>query len=136
VRHGLRTLVKRGHPGALELLGFAPATLEVDGPVLDGVRVTFGGSIRFTATIRNTGAEGVRLAIDYVVHHNKANGSQSAKTFKLTTGTLAPGETMEVSREHSFRPITTRRYHPGPHAIALQINGVASARAEFELQAR
>jgi hypothetical protein len=68
------------------------------------------------------------------VHHNKANGSQSVKTFKLTTCSLAPGETMEMSREHSFRPLTTRRYHPGPHAIALQVNSVASERAEFELE--
>lgn len=135
VRHGLRTLLKRGHPGALELLGLAPATLEIDGPVLDRVGVPFGGSVRFTATIRNSGAEQARLSIDYVVHHHKANGSQSAKTFKLTTRTVAPGETIEVSREHSFRPITTRRYHPGPHAITLQINGVASDRAEFELKA-
>lgn len=134
VRHGLRTLVKRGHPGALELLGFAPATLEIDGPTLDRTGVPFGGNIRFTATIRNIGAEKARLAIDYVVHHNKADGSQSAKTFKLTTRTLAPGETMGVSREHSFRPITTRRYHPGPHAIALQVNGMASERAVFELK--
>lgn len=135
VRHGLRTLVKRGHPGALELLGFAPATLEIDGPVLDRTRVPFGGSVRFTAAIRNTGAETVRLAIDYVVHHQRANGSQSARTFKLTTRALAPDETIAVTREHSFRPLTTRRYHPGPHAVALQINGVRSNRAEFELQA-
>ncbi|MER5913993.1 DNA alkylation repair protein [Streptomyces sp. NPDC001982] len=133
VRHGLRTLVKRGHPGALDVLGFAPATLEIDGPVLDRTTVPFGGSVRFTATIRNSGAEQARLAIDYVVHHHKANGSQSAKTFKLAIRTLAPGETVEVDREHSFRPITTRRYHPGPHAIALQVNGVATDTAEFEL---
>lgn len=38
VRHGLRTLVKRGHLGALELLGFAPAVLDVDGPRLDRCR--------------------------------------------------------------------------------------------------
>jgi 3-methyladenine DNA glycosylase AlkC len=135
VRHGLRTLVKRGHPGALELLGFAPATLEVDGPVVDHTRVPFGGSVRFTATIRNTGAEKARLAIDYVIHHHRANGSQSTRTFKLTTRTLAPNETVAVTREHSFRLLTTRRYHPGPHAVALQINGVTSDRAEFELQA-
>ncbi|MFI6488739.1 DNA alkylation repair protein [Streptomyces sp. NPDC050564] len=135
VRHGLRTLVKRGHPGALGLLGFAPATLEIEGPVLDRTRVPIGGSVRFTATIRNIGAEDARLAIDYVVHHHKANGSQSNKTFKLTTRTLGPDETIEVSRDHSFRLLTTRRYHPGPHALALQINGVTSDRAEFELQA-
>lgn len=133
VRHALRTLVKRGHPGALGLLGFAPAALEIDGPVLDGDRVPFGGTLRFTAKVRNVGAEEARLSIDYVVHHQKANGSRTAKTFKLTTRTLAPGEQVRLSREHSFRPITTRRYYPGPHAVALQVNGVATDLASFEL---
>jgi 3-methyladenine DNA glycosylase AlkC len=133
VRHGLRTLVKRGHPGALELLGFAPAALEVDGPHLDQNTVRFGGSVRFTASIRNAGDAQARLTIDYIVHHRKANGDQTGKTFKLTTRTLAPGERIQVAREHSFRPITTRRYYPGEHAISLQINGVESARADFEL---
>lgn len=135
VRHGLRTLVKRGHPGALELLGFAPAALEVDGPDLDRDTVPFGGTVRFTASIRNIGDAQARLAIDYVVHHRKANGAQSGKTFKLTTRTLAPGGQIQVTREYSFRPITTRRYYPGRHAISLQINGVESDRAEFELTA-
>ncbi|MEV0220993.1 DNA alkylation repair protein [Streptomyces sp. NPDC050704] len=135
VRHGLRTLVKRGHPGALELLGFAPAVLEVDGPHLDLDTVQFGGSVRFTASIRNTGDAEARLTIDYIVHHRKANGGQTGKTFKLTTRTLAPDERVQVTREHSFRPITTRRYYPGRHAISLQINGVESARADFELAA-
>jgi 3-methyladenine DNA glycosylase AlkC len=134
VRHGLRTLIKRGHPAALELLGFAAATLQIDGPHLDRATVPFGGSVRFTATIRNTGADQAKLAIDYVVHHRKANGTQTGKTFKLTTRTLAPGEQIEVVREHSFRPITTRRYHPGPHAIALQVNGIESPRAGFDLE--
>ncbi|MFF2189394.1 DNA alkylation repair protein [Streptomyces sp. NPDC058155] len=133
VRHGLRTLVKRGHPGALELLGFAPAVLDVDGPRLDRDVVPFGGSVRFTASIRNAGDSPARLAIDYIVHHRKANGGRTGKTFKLTTRTLAPGERIEVTREHSFRPITTRRYHAGRHAISVQINGVESDRAEFEL---
>ncbi|MEU6911797.1 DNA alkylation repair protein [Streptomyces olindensis] len=133
VRHGLRTLVKRGHPGALELLGFAEAAVEVDGPHLDHHTVPFGGTVRFTASIRNTGDTEARLAIDYIVHHRKANGGQSGKTFKLTTRTLAPGEQVQVAREHSFRPVTTRRYHPGTHSISLQINGVESARADFEL---
>ncbi|MEV0241709.1 DNA alkylation repair protein [Streptomyces sp. NPDC050674] len=133
VRHALRTLVKRGHPAALELLGFAPAALHVDGPHLDRDSVPFGGSVRFTASIHNTGDAPARLSIDYIVHHRKANGGQTGKTFKLTTRTLAPGEQTQVTREHSFRPITTRRYYPGRHAISLQINGVETARADFEL---
>ncbi|MFI5938220.1 DNA alkylation repair protein [Actinoplanes sp. NPDC051494] len=135
VRHGLRTLVKRGDPGALALLGFsaAPATLLVDGPVVDRATVAVGEAIGFRATVRNTGDAPARLAIDYVVHHHKANGARTAKTFKLTTATLRPGETLEVRREHSFRVISTRRYHPGPHAIALQVNGTATEPVGFEL---
>ncbi|GAB3218534.1 DNA alkylation repair protein [Mycolicibacterium hippocampi] len=132
-RHGLRTLVKRGHPDALQLLGFGAVTVEVDGPVVDRATVPFGGSVRFSATIRNDGDRPARLAIDYAVHHRKANGGQTPKVFKLTTRTLGPGERVTVTKEHSLRPITTRRYYPGPHAVDIRVNGVASSRADFEL---
>ncbi|MEV6863966.1 DNA alkylation repair protein [Streptosporangium subroseum] len=136
VRHGLRTLVKKGHPGALGLLGFThAAAIDVVGPALAATRIPFGGTVGFTATITNTAAVPATLAIDYIVHHMKANGSQRGKTFKLTTLTLGPGERRQLSREHSFREITTRRYYPGEHAIELQINGVASGRSEFTLLA-
>jgi 3-methyladenine DNA glycosylase AlkC len=133
VRHGLRTLVKQGHPGALGLLGFPPATVDVDGPTLDRESVPFGGSVRFRARIRNDGATEARLVIDYVVHHVKANGTRSAKTFKLATRVLAPGEVTDIEREHSFRSISTRRYYPGTHVIELQVNGVRTGGVEFEL---
>ncbi|HEX7349851.1 DNA alkylation repair protein [Brachybacterium sp.] len=137
VRHGLRTLLKRGDPAALALLGFPdPAdALEVDGPHLDRARLEVGESIELRASVRNTGAEPVRLMIDYVVHHATAKGTQSTKTFKLTTASLEPGQELAVRKSHSFRPLTTRRYHDGPHAISLQINGVASGRQEFHLNA-
>jgi len=135
VRHALRTLVKKGHPQALAQLGFHPVEVHVVGPVLDAATVEFGGSIGFTVTIRNTGDDPARLAVDYVMHHQKANGSLTGKTFKLSTVTLAPGEQTEFRRTHSFRAITTRRYHPGMHALEVQVNGVASGRAEFTLLA-
>ncbi|MBB2947149.1 3-methyladenine DNA glycosylase AlkC [Actinoplanes lutulentus] len=135
VRRGLRTLVKKGHPGALATLGFAPATIDVEGPVLEEATVAVGGVLGFSVVLRNTGTEAARIAVDYVIYHRKADGSQSGKTFKLTTRTLEPGEELRVVREHSFRPITTRRYYAGPHGVALQVNGVVSARAEFELTA-
>jgi len=137
IRHGLRTLVKRGDVGALSLLGFSPAeaSLEVEGPILDNRVVAAGDAVEIRARIRNTSDEEVRLAVDYVVHHQKANGKQTPKTFKLTVVTLGPGESASLRRVHSFRPITTRRYYPGAHAISLQINGVMSEPSVFELTA-
>jgi hypothetical protein len=79
------------------------------------------------------GATSARLATDYVVHHRKADGRSSEKTFKLAIRTLAAGEELEIDRAHSFRQITTRRYYPGAHAIALQVNGILAGPAPFEL---
>ena len=134
VKHGLRTLIKRGHPAALALMGFVPVTgIRVVGPTLTPTEVPFGGAVRFVSAVTNTGSEPAALAIDYIVHHTKANGVQSGKTFKLTTTTLEPGGRLDIDRSHSFRAITTRRYYPGAHAIELQVNGVVLGRAEFIL---
>jgi 3-methyladenine DNA glycosylase AlkC len=133
VRHGMRTLIKRGDPAALELMGFRSAMLDVDGPSIDVKTVPIGGSLRFTARITNRDAEPARLSIDYAVHHRKSNGTSSAKTFKLAVRTLDAGETATVGREHSFRPLTTRKYYPGAHAIELLVNGTSAGTAEFDL---
>jgi hypothetical protein len=134
VRRALRTLVKSGRPDALELLGYSrPDGIRADAPLLSGQTVAVGGEIAFTVTITNTGDAPTRLAVDYVVHHRKANGSQTPKVFKLTTTTLGPGESVTLTRRHSFKEITTRRYHPGEHALQVQVNGVAGERATFEV---
>ncbi|MFE9776228.1 DNA alkylation repair protein [Streptomyces sp. NPDC005931] len=133
VRHGLRTLVKQGRPDALALLGFAPVEVDVTGPTVVSAGVPFGGEVVFTATVVNTGPAPARIAVDYVIHHHAASGKPRPKVFKLTTRTLGAGEALALRREHSFRAITTRRYHPGPHAVELQVNGVRSARAAFDL---
>jgi 3-methyladenine DNA glycosylase AlkC len=131
VRHGLRTLIKKAHPGALALQGFAPASLTVTAPKLDRSIVELPADLSFDFEISNTGAEPARLAVDYIVHYMKANGTQSEKVFKLAALTLPPGETRKVSKRHAFRQMTTRVHHPGAHALELQINGVRYAYAEF-----
>jgi 3-methyladenine DNA glycosylase AlkC len=134
-RHGLRGLVKAGHPDALDALGFpADAEISVHGPILDAPAVTLGEALEFAATVVNTGNHPVRLAVDYVVHHVKANGSRTAKVFKLSELSLAPGERQELRRRHSFRPISTRRYYPGRHGVQIQVNGRRFRTAEFDLQ--
>ncbi|WLQ07369.1 DNA alkylation repair protein [Arthrobacter oryzae] len=134
LRHGLRTLVKKAHPGALALQGFAPASLAVTPPRLDRDTVTLPADLGFEFEISNTGAGPARLAVDYVVHYMKANGSQSEKVFKLAALTLDPGETRTMTKRHAFRQMTTRVHHPGSHALELQINGVRYAPTEFVVE--
>jgi 3-methyladenine DNA glycosylase AlkC len=137
IRHGMRTLVTAGDPVALRLLGFSADLdqLQVHGPHLAETSVSLGGDITFAADITNIGDDVAVLAIDYLIHHRKANGTTAAKTFKLTTRSLAPRERMTISKSHSFKPITTRRYYPGAHAVELQVNGRRLGYAEFQLDA-
>ncbi|MFG3023665.1 hypothetical protein ACGFZQ_34880 [Streptomyces sp. NPDC048254] len=131
----MRTLVKKGEPAALELVGFhgSGEDLKVVGPLLAETDVPLGGNLVFTARITNVSNRPVSLAVDYVVHHLKANGKPAPKVFKLAKRELAPGESADVTRSHSFRPITTRVYYPGAHAVQLQVNGHRFDMADFQL---
>ena len=137
VRHALRSLVKAGDVDALALLGFAPPTeIVISDFVIDRDAVELGGDIAFGFAVRNNGGESVTVAIDYIVHHVKANGLTSPKVFKLTTRSLAPGASAKVAKRHSFKPISTRRYYAGTHSVELQINGVTQGRRSFQLEVR
>ncbi|WP_053385410.1 hypothetical protein [Leucobacter celer] len=130
-RHALRTLVKRGDPEALALLGFPPARVTVSPVDVSPSRVEAGGTVRFGATIVNPGDAPAALMIDYVLHFPGARGDERSKVFKIAQRSLGPGERTTVEAAHSFRPITTRRYYPGEYGVALQVNGVVHARADF-----
>ncbi|MEE1619823.1 DNA alkylation repair protein [Zafaria sp. J156] len=133
VRHGLRTLVKKAHPGAMALLGFVPAQVEVPRLTLDREAVELPTSLEFTADLVNRGSEDARVAVDYVVHYVKANGGLSEKVFKLAVLDLGPGEEATVRKRHAFRQMTTRVHYPGTHALELQVNGERHARTEFDV---
>jgi len=134
LRHGLRTLVKKGDPEALLLLGFTGDALRVDRPHLSDSTVRQGGTLEFSAVVTNDGSTDATAAIDYSIGFLRANGSVSSKTFKLTSRRLAPGERVVVRKTHSFKPITTRTYYPGRHDVTVQANGNRSPSAAFSLE--
>ncbi|MFF7145584.1 DNA alkylation repair protein [Streptomyces nodosus] len=133
VRHGLRTLIKRAHPGALALMGFSASALTVSTPRLESKQVQAPGKLAFAFDVTNDGPEPANIAVDYVIHFVKANGSLSDKVFKLAVRELAPGETTRFTKSHVFRPMTTRVHHAGTHALEVQVNGSRSGWTDFTL---
>lgn len=127
-RHALRTLLKQGHPPALELLGYPiqPAIAVRNLTVQPGT-VPMGGELAFSFEIESLGKQAQKLMIDYVLYSTKANGELSPKVWKLTKRTIQPGQVLPISGKHSFRPVTTRKQYAGDHAIQPKINGL-----EFE----
>jgi len=135
VRHGLRSLVKAGDASALALLGFkGGADLSLSAFALAPKSIGLGGAVTFKTQLTNRARTAVKLSIDYAVHHRKANGGSTAKVFKLAVRTLAPGESCAIEKRHAIRPIATRRYYTGAHAVVLLVNGREMARAKFVLR--
>lgn len=133
LRHASRTLIKAGHPRVLAAWGLGQryrgqAELAVTPP-----RARVGDELTLSVTLRSDAQRAQALVIDYAIQHAGARSERAPKVFKGWTLTLAPGEVRELSRRHSLRPITTRRYHPGAHPVSLRINGQTVAGAGFEL---
>jgi len=124
VRHALRSAIKRAEPGALSALGYGDApTLAIAQVRITPKRVHEGGSVDIGFELHNTGAHAQSVMADFVVHYVKANGSTSAKTFKLKAVTLAPGERVELAKTLRLVPMTTRKHYPGEHRVQAQLNG-------------
>lgn len=135
VRHALRSLVKKGHRGALAALGAgARPAIRVAAVRLAPRGVKLGGELRFSFEIASTGKRPQRLLVDYVVHFIKASGKARPKVFKLRRLVLPPAGRAQLAGAVSFADMTTRRHYPGPHRIDALINGVVHPLAAFELR--
>ena len=134
IRHATRSLVKSGHPDVFGLLGYTvnPAVI-LERLELDRTKIKLGESLSFTAELLSRSQQKQNFVVDYAVHHVKANGTRKPKVFKLGEKWLAPGERISLGKSHAIRPITTRKYYAGTHAIELLVNGKPVGMVEFEL---
>lgn len=134
-RRALRTMVKAGHQGALGLCGAtAEAKVALSGLALVKERLRFPCVLEFTYSITSKAKGPQRLVIDYVIHHRKAGGGTTPKVFKHRSCEIAGGETLVFAKKHALKPITTRRYHGGEHALEIQVNGRVLGRARWTLK--
>jgi 3-methyladenine DNA glycosylase AlkC len=134
IRRATRTLVKAGHPGALALHGAARAPeIRVEDFSVGRKRVAIGESQTLRLALASTARAAQRLVVDFAVHFHKADGSLRPKVFKWLVSDLAPGACLGREKTVAFRPLTTRRLHPGPHRVDLRVNGRVLAEAAFAL---
>lgn len=133
IKHALRTLLKKGHAGALEILGYKKgAKVKVEDLQADK-KVKVGDYLNFSFAIKSKGKTPQPLMIDYVIYYQKDNGTLAPKVFKMTTKVLQAGATLLFKKRQSFKVITTRKFHLGAHKLAIQVNGEELAVVDFEL---
>ena len=133
VKHGCRTLLKKGNSETLALFGLDDNTsVSVEDFSLGATSVSIGSDLAFSFTINAKNATRTRLeyAIDYV----KSGGKRSKKIFKISEVSLEADERRIYMKSHSFADLSTRKHFPGIHSIALIINGVEQEKYDFEVK--
>lgn len=134
IRHGLRTLVKAGDPGALEVLGYGASSPARVGHVsIEPGTVAIGGKVKIEVTIENPSREPAGALVDLRVNFVKSNGSTSAKVFKGSELDLEPGASGLVRKTISVAQHTTRTHYPGEHVVEVMINGAIHPAGVFKL---
>lgn len=132
IRHACRTLIKQGHEDVLSLFGYRPATLVDVQFTLSASAISIGGTLELQVVVEAEDEQA--LLMDYIMHFQLSNGRTGRKVYKWKMFRLRAGETVTLRKSHSFRPITTRAFHPGLHKIELQLNGQVVAEQNFELR--
>lgn len=131
-RHALRTLIKQGHKGAMELLGYrSNADVTLHNLTLSS-QVKRGGVQDFSFDLHSNTKEPV--IVDYVLHAVKSDGTLAPKVYKLKQAVLQPGNPLAFRKAHKFKDdATTFTLHPGLHRIDIQVNGNILGGQDFDL---
>ena len=132
VKHGCRTLLKKGNRDVLDIFGFADAgCVKVTGFALEDECVAIGGNLAFSFTV--VAKKAARIRLEYGIDYVKANGTRSRKIFQISEITLQENEMRLYTKKHSFAEVSTRNHYPGPHSVTLIVNGTAVGTLDFEV---
>ena len=131
VKHGLRTLLKKGNTQAMRLFGFAdPSSISVSGVTIGSGVARIGGSEDVVIHFDVESPEPEKIRVEYAVGYLKANGKHSEKVFQVGEYYLGKGQYSKKKRL-SFKQMTTRKHYPGEHYVVAIINGKRKKHTEF-----
>lgn len=134
VRNGLRTLLKKGHKRALDIIGVdVGAHFDVSGFQLATHTVRMQESLVFAFELKNLNRSDTLYRVEYIIYFIRKNGQYNKKVFKISELTLSPLETIQLSKKHAFASLTTRQHYVGQHYVSLVINGQEGQKWSFNI---
>jgi len=132
VKHGCRTLLKKGNKDVLAIFGYNNAdVVEVSDFAIDTTTVAIGGEINISFAILANQATKVRL--EYGLDYVKASGKPSRKIFQISELSLPQNQKKQYTKKHAFADLSTRKHYPGTHSVTLIVNGTEQGTLDFEL---
>ena len=131
IKHACRTLIKQGHQPTLKMLGYTPLKLGEVKLILENNVVKYGKQLTFEFIF--SGAKNQSIIIDYAIHFKKSNGTKTPKVFKWKIGRINDKGKFKASKNHTIKPITTRKYYNGDHDLEIFVNGKSIIKMPFTL---
>ncbi len=133
IKQACRTLLKQGNKRAMLLFGFAnPELMKVKNFQLSNTSPAIGEYISFSFDLALDIKQKQKVRIEYIVHFVKANGKTSPKVFQIKEVEMKPGQ-HKISKNHTFKNMSTRKHYPGEHKFEVVINGEVKASASLIL---
>jgi len=135
IKHGCRTLLKQGNPEVMELFGLACIVkhISIENFQISSPKVKIGDSLEFSFNLLNNNKNKTKIRLEYGIYYQKANGTLAKKVHKISEKEYAGNSTTKINRKHSFRLVTTRKFHVGLHQLAVIINGNEFEKHNFTL---
>jgi len=135
IKHGCRTLLKKGNRDVLAIFGFGDAdAVTVSGFALSAQSILIGEDINFSFDIESSAATKARL--EYGVDYIKSNGKPRRKIFQISEIALKVNHKKAYTKAHSFADVSTRKHYPGIHSVTLIVNGAERGTLDFELRGK
>jgi 3-methyladenine DNA glycosylase AlkC len=132
VKHGCRTLLKKGNHDVLAIFGYDNvASVEVGDFSINAASVPMGGEMIFSFTV--SVKEMTKVRLEYGIDFMKSNGKRNRKIFQISESTLKGGAKKSHQKVHAFADLSTRKHYPGAHSITLIVNGAERGTLDFEL---
>jgi len=134
VKHGLRTLLKKGDKRALKIFGHENVKgLKVNKIVLSSKNIKIGDKLEFSFEVENTNKKPVKVRLEYVIYYAKKNKTDSKKVFQIGKLDLHPGKQV-LKKAQSFKDFSTRKHVAGEHRVGILVNGEELGVAMFRLK--
>lgn len=132
VKHGCRTLLKKGSRKALALFGYENASsVEVHNFSVEGAVISIGEDMTFSFEI--LAREPSKIRLEYGIDYVKSGGKRNRKIFKISEISLGLNERKIYRKKHSFADVSVRKHYPGLHSITLIVNGMELGTKDFQL---
>ncbi len=133
VKHACRTLLKQGNGRVLQMFGFLdPNHIEITNFNVQE-SVTIGEKFEFSFQLATSEKSLGKVRIEYAIGFMKKNGRLSRKVFQISESNCLQQE-KKITKKHSLRLISTRKYYPGTHNLVLIVNGHDFASSNFSVE--